>query len=111
MEGDLRRLGEGGAGDEADHPGVSSAGQMQALRGAEAGDVPGAGDDAQQDAAGEQRQAAQAGDDQGLDSGPAGGLALAVEADEEEGGDGSQLPEGEQGDEAVGQHEPELGAH
>ena len=59
--------------DEAEDPGIGGADAAARPRARERRDVPGAGDDVQQDAAGQQRQPADAGDDQRLHRGAAGG--------------------------------------
>ena len=65
----------------------------------------------QQHAAGHQRQTAETGDDERHRGGPAGSGTFGVEANQQERGDRSQLPEREQPHEAVGEDQSKHRAH
>ncbi|EZP29087.1 hypothetical protein BW35_02145 [Micrococcus luteus] len=111
VERRLGRLGQGADQHERDgdleqpaHPGVRHEGRGRLE---DAGDPPGAGDVGQHDEAGEHGQAAERGDDQGGDGGAAGEDAVARVADQQEGQDRGDLPEGVEHHEVVRGHQAE----
>ena len=79
--------------------------------GAEGRQLQGARDFPEEEEAGEEGEAARAGHEKGLEGALARLLLLVVEADEEVGADARQLPEDEERDRVVGEHEAEHRGH
>ena len=111
MEGELGRLGKGAGEDERQHGQVEIMAADQLARLEDRGDTEGAGHVAEQEEAGQERQAAAAGHGQGHVGAAAGLGAVVPEADEEETAQRGHLPEDEQQQQVVAEHHPEHGPH
>ena len=111
LERELRALGEHRQQHQHQRIGIQRAGQDLRPRGQHHVEFVAAGDAAQQDHAAQQRQAAGAGDGQGHAGAVAGVLAVAPEADQQEGADRGELPEHRQQDQVAGDHHAQHRAH
>jgi hypothetical protein len=73
--------------------------------------LPGACKQIDQHSTGQQRHPTDIGDDESLYRSATRGLPCVIETDQQEGGDRGQFPEHEQGQQTIGQNQPQHGAH
>ena len=111
VEGELRRLGERPGQDQQQGRHVERVRAQAVALGQERGQLQAPARLPEEQQAGQQRQAAPAGHQQRLQGRRAGLAALVVEADEQVRADAGQLPEHEQGEEVVGEDQPQHGGH
>ncbi len=111
MEGKLRRLGEHAEQDQYQHQRIQGVGADQLASREDLGEFEAAGDVAEQQHPGQQRQAAPSGNGQGHPRTLAGVGTAAPEADEQERGQAGQLPEEHHQQEIFREHHAEHGAH